>query len=199
MTRQTLLLAVPEAPLAKPLAARLTRRPTRWRRSHAPEGADTMPIARFLTASLFFAAALGAQSLTGRWDCTVTVNGNEIPFRMEFSGDGASVAGNFFNGDERLPSTGGQLQEGALRLNFDQYASRLEAKVTEGGLEGRYGRDPRWNAFRAPRAPAAPASASGAGVPDISGLWEIPTKRSNGNPAWRFIVHKNGGEISAAI
>src|ERR1035441_4405512 len=163
MTLQTVLLALPEAPLAKPLAARLTRRPTRWRRSHAPEGADTMPIARFLTASLFFTAALGAQSLTGRWDCTVIVGNNEIPFRMEFSGDGASVAGNFFNGDERVPSTGGQLQEGALRLNFDQYASRLEAKVTEGGLEGRYGRDARWYPFRAHRAAAAPVSASAAG------------------------------------
>ena len=115
-----------------------------------------MPIARFLTACVLFTAALTAQSLAGRWECTVTVNGNEIPFRMEFSGDGASVAGNFFNGDERVASTGGQLQEGSLRLNFDQYASRLEAKVTEGGLEGRYGRDPRWYAFRAHRAPAGP-------------------------------------------
>ena len=158
-----------------------------------------MPIAKFLTASVLFTAALTAQSLAGRWECTVTVNGNEIPFRMEFSGDGASVAGNFFNGDERVASTGGQLQEGSLRLNFDQYASRLEAKVTEGGLEGRYGRDPRWYAFRAHRAPAAPASASAAGVPDISGLWEIPTKSSKGEAAWHFIVRQNGGEISAAI
>src|ERR1035438_1322083 len=173
MTRQTLRLAVPEAPLAKPLAARLTQRPTRWRRSHAPEGSDTMPIAKFLTASLFFAAAVGAQSLTGRWDCTVTVGGNEIPFRMEFSGDGASVAGDFFNGDERVPSTGGQLQEGSLRLNFDQYASRLEVTLKDGALEGRYGRDARWYPFRAQRAAAHPtASTAGvpAGVPDISGL-----------------------------
>ena len=158
-----------------------------------------MPIAKFLTASVLFTAALTAQSLAGRWECTVTVNGNEIPFRMEFSGDGASVAGNFFNGDERVASTGGQLQEGSLRLNFDQYASRLEAKVTEGGLEGRYGRDPRWYAFRAHRAPAVPASASAAGVPDISGLWEIPTKSSKGEAAWHFIVRQKGAEISAAI
>jgi hypothetical protein len=44
-----------------------------------------MPIARFVTASVLFAVALGAQSITGRWDCTVTVNGTDIPFRMEFS------------------------------------------------------------------------------------------------------------------
>lgn len=162
-----------------------------------------MPTARFLTASVLFAAALGAQSLTGRWDCTVTVNGNEIPFRMDFSGDGSSVAGNFFNGDERVPSTGGQLQDGSLRLNFDQYASRLEATVTGGGLEGRYGRDARWYPFRAHRTSAVPASANAAsvpdGVPDISGLWEIPTKSSKGESAWHFIVRQKGAEVSAAI
>src|ERR1019366_5009184 len=56
-----------------------------------------------------------------------------------------------------------------------------------------------WYAFRAHRAPAVPASASAAGVPDISGLWEIPTKSSKGEAAWHFIVRQNGGEISAAI
>ena len=77
---------------------------------------------------------------------------------MEFSASGAAVTGNFFNGDERVPSTGGQLQEGSLRLNFDQYANRLEATVSEGALEGRYGRDGRWYPFRAHR--ASPATSS---------------------------------------
>jgi peroxiredoxin len=158
-----------------------------------------MPIASFVTVSVLFAAALGAQSLTGRWDCTVTVNGTDIPFRMEFSADGAAVKGNFFNGEERVPSTGGQLQEGSLRLNFDQYGSRLEASVTGGALEGRYGRDGRWYPFRAHRASApAPANAAG-GVPNIDGLWEIPTKSSKGESAWRFIVRQKGAEVSAAI
>ena len=158
-----------------------------------------MPIARFVTASVLFAAALGAQSLTGRWDCTVTVNGTEIPFRMEFSADGAAVAGNFFNGDERVPSTGGQLQEGSLRLNFDQYANRLEATVTEGALEGRYGRDGRWYPFRAHRAPAHRSRRAPRACPISSGLWEIPTKSPKGESAWRFIVRQKGAEVSAAI
>ena len=163
-----------------------------------------MPIIRFAAASILFAAAMGAQSLTGSWDCTVTVNGNEIPFRMEFAGSGDAVKGNFFNGDERVPSTGGQLQENSLRLNFDQYASRLEATVTADGLEGRYGRDARWYPFRAQRASAtAPASdhgdAASDGVPDIGGLWEIPTKSPKGESAWHFIVRQKGGEVSAAI
>jgi peroxiredoxin len=157
-----------------------------------------MPIARLVTAFLLFAASLSAQSLTGRWDCSVTVNGNEIPFRMEFFSSGADVSGNFFNGEERVPSTGGQLREGALRLDFDQYASRLEATLTEVGLEGRYGRDGRWYPFRAHRASAVPAT-DPAGVPNIDGLWEIPTKSSKGESAWHFIVRQKGAEVSAAI
>lgn len=157
-----------------------------------------MPIAKFLSASVLFAAVLSAQSLTGRWDCTVAVSGNEIPFRMEFSGNGAAVTGNFFNGDERVPSTGGQIDGGALRLNFDQYASRLEATLKDGALEGRYGREGRWSVFRAhPAAP--PTVADAAGVPNIGGLWEIPTKSAKGESAWRLIVRQKGAEVSAAI
>ena len=106
-----------------------------------------MSTAKLLTASVVLAAAVSAQSLTGRWDCTVNVNGNEIPFAMEFSGNGASVTGNFFNGEERVPSTGGRLEGSSVLLNFDQYANRLEATFKDGGLEGRYGRDGRWYPF----------------------------------------------------
>jgi len=157
-----------------------------------------MPIAKFLSASVLFVVALSAQSIAGRWDCTVVVNGNDIPFRMEFSGTGATVTGNFFNGDERVISTGGQLQEGALQLNFDQYASRLEATLKDGTLEGRYGRDGRWNVFRAhPATP--PTVADATGMPNIDGLWEIPTKSAKGESAWHFIVRQKGAEVSAAI
>jgi hypothetical protein len=49
---------------------------------------------RFLAAIVFaFAPAAMAQSLTGLWDATVVLNGLEIPFRMEFGGQGATVHG----------------------------------------------------------------------------------------------------------
>jgi peroxiredoxin len=157
-----------------------------------------MPIAKLVIASVVLAAALSAQSIAGRWDCTVTVNGAEIPFRMEFSGDGTAVAGNFFNGDERVPSTGGQLEKGGLLLNFDQYANRLETTVTEGAMDGRYGRDGRWYPFRA-RLATPPANATSVNAPDINGLWEIPTKSAKGEVAWHFIVRQKGADVSAAI
>ena len=71
-----------------------------------------------LARSLDIPAIVGAQSISEEletgdyalldgYNGTVTVNGTEIPFRMEFSTNGAAVKGNFFNGDERVPSTGG--------------------------------------------------------------------------------------------
>src|SRR4029077_5424124 len=82
-------------------------------------------------------------SLAGLWDATVTVNGVEIPFRMAIEGDGASLRGSFFNGDEKVTSTRARLANDALVLEFDEYATRLEATAKEDRLEGRYDRGPR--------------------------------------------------------
>ena len=42
-------------------------------------------------------------------------------------------------------------------------------------------------------------AASADDAPNIDGLWEIPTKSSKGESAWRFIVQQKGAEVSAAI
>src|SRR5205807_5955827 len=90
--------------------------------------------------------------LSGLWDAAVTVNGVDIPFRMAIAGDGASLRGSFFNGDERVTSSRGRLVNDAIVLEFDEYATRLEATVKNQHLEGRYDRGPRGSyAFRAKR------------------------------------------------
>src|SRR5262245_331015 len=74
-------------------------------------------------------SAAGAQSLAGIWDATVVVNKLEIPFRFEIAGSGAAIKGSFFNGDEKVTSTSGTLENGTLTLNFDEYGSKLIAAV----------------------------------------------------------------------
>ena len=152
---------------------------------------------KLIATSLLFASAAAAQTLTGAWDCTVTVGTNQIPFRMEFSSNGAEAKGNFFNGDERVPSTGGKLEDGQLQLAFGQYASTLEAKLSATGLDGRYGKPSRWYDFHA--RPAASTSAPAASAPNIDGLWEIATKSPKGESAWHFIVRQQGATVSASI
>src|SRR5262245_65663825 len=102
----------------------------------------------WITALAFVAAAApaGAQQLAGLYDATVVVSAGqdkgtiEVPFRFEISGSGANVKGSFFNGDEKVTSTSGQLANGHLTLSFDEYGTTVEADVKGGQLEGQYTR-----------------------------------------------------------
>lgn len=138
------------------------------------------------------------QAPTGLWDAAVVVNGLEIPFRFEIAGNGSQVSGWFFNGDEKVLSTGGKFENGSLVLNFDHYATSVEANLVNGRLAGTYNRATGFYPFYAKR--FAPPAAFPNEVPAIDGLWQIGGVRSNkGESAWRFIVRQAGAEVTAAI
>ena len=151
----------------------------------------------FLLASAAILRVAAAQSLSGLWDASIMVDGLDVPFRMGFSGAGANVKGCFFNGEEKLFSTGGKFENGALVLNFDYYAAKLEASLKDDALEGTYVRAKRPYPFHARRFQPSPLTE--ADVPAIAGLWEVQVKSPKGESAWRFIVRQSGPEVSAAI
>src|SRR5438270_11653789 len=123
-------------------------------------------------AAVLLATPAQDRPLTGLWDATVTVNGGDVPFRMEIAAQRAMVTGSFFNGDEKVTSTRGHLDGDSLVLEFGEYATRLEAVVKDDRLEGRYDRGPSgFYPFRAAR--FSPAPVSNAGVPSIAGLWHV--------------------------
>ncbi len=144
------------------------------------------------------AAHAQAPAPTGLWDAAVVVNGLEIPFRFEIAGNGSSVSGWFFNGDEKVLSTGGRFENGTQTLNFDHYATSVEASLVNGRLAGTYNRATGFYPFYAKR--FAPPAAFPNEVPAIDGLWQIGGVKSNkGEAAWRFIVRQSGAEVTAAI
>src|SRR4051812_30321474 len=104
---------------------------------------------RFVLIALLGSWSAMAQSLAGLWDASVKVNDTSIPFRMEFSGAGADIKGSFFNGEQKITSTSGRFENGSLVLNFDYYASKLEATWKDGMLDGQYVRDGRIYPFNA--------------------------------------------------
>src|SRR5881628_3338519 len=134
----------------------------------------------FVAAMLALAALpsrAAAQSLGGLWDASVVVNGGiEIPFRFEIAGSGTAIKGSFFNGDEKVTSTTGKFENGALELSFDEYGTKLEATLKDGRLEGQYSRGTRGAPypFQAKRFAASPIDA--ASVPPIAGLWNVQVK-----------------------
>jgi thiol-disulfide isomerase/thioredoxin len=134
----------------------------------------------------------------GLWDAAVVVNGLEIPFRFEIARNGSAVSGWFFNGDEKVLSTGGTFENGTLTLKFDHYATSVEATLVNGRLAGTYNRATGFYPFYAKR--FAPPAAFPNEVPAIDGLWQIGSVKSNkGESAWRFIVRQAGAEVTAAI
>src|SRR5580704_9690072 len=144
---------------------------------------------------------VAAQSLSGLWDATVKVKDVEVPFRFEIASDGSKVTGTFFNGDAKFVSSSGSLKDGALLINWDYTASRIEATVHDGVIDGNYyraGRDSKTvYAFHAKR--FSPSTVPTEDVPSIAGLWVIPTTSEKGESAWQFIVRQSGPEVTAAI
>jgi thiol-disulfide isomerase/thioredoxin len=137
-------------------------------------------------------------SPAGLWDAAVIVGGLEIPFRFEVAGSGSAISGWFFNGDEKVTSTGGKFEHGSLVLNFDHYATSVDAALVNGRLAGTYNRASGFYPFYAKR--FAPSPAFPNEVPSIDGLWQIGGVKSNkGEAAWRLIVRQSGAEVTAAI
>jgi thiol-disulfide isomerase/thioredoxin len=163
----------------------------------------TMPL--LLAAALLALAALPArveaQSISGLWDASVVVNGGiEVPFRFEIAGSGTSIKGSFFNGDEKVTSTTGSFENGALTLSFDEYGTKVEATLKDGRLEGQYSRGTRGAPYPFQAKRFAPAPVGDAPIPPIAGLWNIQVgKSSKGEAAWQLIVRQSGAEASAAI
>ena len=165
-----------------------------------------MDCKKFAAVLLSLAPSILAQSIAGRWDATIQINGVETPFPLEISGSGTNVTASFFNGDDRYPSTQGRFENGKLVVSWDYYAATLEATLKDSVLEGQYAGTRRMKgpfAIRARRAAVAKPSAASAMVPSIGGLWEIPNKSGKGELAWRFIVNQGvqqaGAKVSATI
>jgi hypothetical protein len=63
--------------------------------------------ARWIGVAIITSAVSGAapDSISGRWDATVTIRGISIPFRIDFAGDGKAFAGSLFNGEIPITPT----------------------------------------------------------------------------------------------
>jgi peroxiredoxin len=134
----------------------------------------------------------------GRWDATIVANGVEVPFRFDIAGTGTALKGSFFNGERRIASTSSRVQDGALILNFDQYATKLQVAFRDGRLEGEYDRGTRGTyPFHATR--FNPAAKTSANPPSIDGTWIVTARSNKGEKAWRFLVKQRGADVTATI
>lgn len=153
-----------------------------------------------LATVIAFAPAVWAESIAGLWNATVNLNGTEIPFKIEFAGDGSNIRGWFFNGEEHETSTGGTFENGSLVLNFESYVSVLKATLKSGVLDGEYS-SRRGTPLPIHAVRAVPQPKSKVKAPDISGLWYLEgvTSRKHDEKAWQLVLRQKGAEVSGAI
>jgi thiol-disulfide isomerase/thioredoxin len=144
-----------------------------------------------------------APGVAGLWDAVVVANKVEVPFRFEIAQNGSQVEGFFFEGDRRVGSTSGSLENGVLKLDYDFLNTTLEATLDGDQLRGTY-RNKRPNArpqeFRAQR--FTPVQVPAANVPKLAGNWAMyrtAQDKSKLNVSWRLYLRQSGAEISGAI
>ncbi len=149
------------------------------------------------------ASVASAQSVAGRWDASVTVDGVAVPFRLDVSGEGKSLTGTLYNGDQKETTTDAVVENGNVVLNFEHYLTKIVATPKggqlEGKVEGRFEREKYIGSYPFQAKRYSPTAASSASAPSISGNWEIPYESPKGEKAWRLIVKQSGPEVSASI
>ena len=154
----------------------------------------TASIAAFGATALW---ADSAASLDGRWDATLNINGAVIPFRLDISGDGATLKGTLYNGDDKEFTTQASYENGTLVLNQEHYLTKITATLKDGELQGkiqmRNDQKPEGSAFSAKRyvadsAPAADAPSRARARPDFtigttsSGARRLCVRHAPGRP-----------------
>ncbi len=147
--------------------------------------------------------APNTSAFNGRWNASFTVENNPIPFRLDITGDGATLKGTLYNGDETETTTSATVANGTIVLDFEHYLTRITASPKDGGLQGtlqgRFERDKYIADYPFEAKPYTPVDLSSVQAPSIDGVWEIPYESQKGERAWRLIVQQKGAQASAAI
>jgi peroxiredoxin len=145
-------------------------------------------------ATSVFAFGAGATPIAGTWEGSATVRGQQVPLRLQITGQPTSLKVALLNGPEQAPATAATFKDGKLLITFNYYARSLEATLDGNQLTGTFGlispgTPAHPNAPRVPLTlhPATTASAPQAG-PDIKGDWEIAVSSAKGESAWQLRV-----------
>lgn len=147
-----------------------------------------------LLGQLALAASLSASPatpITGVWEGTATVRGQQVPVRLQIGGAPSHLQAALLNGPERAAASSVTYQEGKLLVAFNYFARTLDATVDGDRITGTFGLTS--NApHAAPRVPVvlhrSAGTPSGLSGPDIHGDWEIAVSSNKGESAWLLRV-----------
>ena len=152
----------------------------------------------FISLLLLATSAIAQSSIAGSWQGVATVHDQQVPIRLEITGNGNNLHAALRNGSESSPASSAVLTGNHLLLTFDYFAKMLDATFIDGHLAGSFG-------TAAARYPidlrAVDANDAGVASPAINGDWEIAVKSAKGESAWQLHVEPVGslGGVRAVI
>ena len=156
-----------------------------------------------LLATSAFSQSPDKSTISGTWEGSATVRGQQVPLRLQISGPASGLKAALVNGAEEAAASSASFADGRLLLNFNYYARSLEATLQNGELTGTFGlvAAQAEGSHAAPRVPvtlhpATTKTAADAGGPDIKGDWEIAVKSAKGESAWQLRVERDGSKTS---
>ncbi len=153
---------------------------------------------------LLIAAGCAAQELPrGLWDAVLTLEGRQVPFKLELQGAGPALKGALQDGDQRVWSTSATYESGRLHLRWAYFDSDLKAKLAGGRLSGAYTRRTRAGlverGFSATPFVAPAPAAEGVKVAQFGGLWRIQTDAEKGVREMDGWFRQNGDQVTGTI
>jgi len=152
----------------------------------------------FLSLLLLATSAIAQNPIAGSWQGVATVHDQQVPIRLEITGNGNNLHAALRNGSESSPASSAVLTGNHLLLTFDYFAKTLDATFTDGRLAGSFGTP-------VTRYPidlrAGGVNDAGVASPAINGDWEIAVKSAKGESAWQLHVEPVGasGAVRAVI
>ncbi|MGD0442853.1 MAG: TlpA disulfide reductase family protein [Edaphobacter sp.] len=147
---------------------------------------------KLFASLLLLAASAFAQTprqgfITGTWEGNATVHGQQVPVRLEITGNGSNLHAALLNGPESSPASSAVFTDDHLLLTFNYFAKTLDATLTDGTLTGSFGTASTRYPVSLSSHPAA-INSSGRVAQDIDGDWEIAVKSAKGESAWQLRV-----------
>jgi thiol-disulfide isomerase/thioredoxin len=154
---------------------------------------------------LLLATSVIAQSpnrgvITGTWEGSATVHGQQVPVSLEITGSANDLHAALRNGPEGSPASSVVFTDDHLLITFNYYAKTIDATLANGQLNGSFGTATTRYPISLGTA-AAVSAYNGPLAQDIRGDWEIATNSAKGEAAWQLRVEAqpHSSDIKAVI
>jgi thiol-disulfide isomerase/thioredoxin len=154
----------------------------------------------FASFLLLATSAIAQGPIAGRWAGNATVHGQQVPVRLEITGNGSNLHAALLNGPESSPASNAVFTGNHLLVTFNYYAKTLDATLADGHLTGSFGTaTTRYPVSLSSRGTAT--NNSGSHAQDINGDWEIAVRSAKGESAWQLRVESSHSplEVKAVI